>query len=112
MWLRTISAALAVTMVFLVACNSSSSGPATRFDPPNTGFAAGLGITPPPPVTREQAMAIAEAATGGTATGVEQETEGGEVLFEVKVQTASGRLEVEVRASDGGVVEIEGDDDD
>jgi uncharacterized membrane protein YkoI len=100
---------MVATMVVLTACNSSS-GPATRFDPPNTGFAAGLGITPPPPVTRDQAMAIGAAAAGGTAVGVEQETEGGELLFEVKVQTATGRMEVEVRASDGGVVEIEPDD--
>ncbi len=34
---------------------------------------------------------------------------GGQILFEVKVETASGRQEVEVRASDGGVVEIEPD---
>ena len=112
MSLRIISAALAVTMVLLVACNGGSSGPGTRFDPPNTDFATGLGITPPPPVTPEQAMAIAAAAAGGTAVGVEQESEAGELLYEVKVQTATGRMEVEVRASDGGVVEIEGDDDD
>jgi hypothetical protein len=34
------------------------------------------------------------------------------LLFEVKVDTPTGRKEVEVRASDGGVVEIEPDDDD
>ena len=57
-------------------------------------------------------MAIAAAATGGTALSVGQENEGGELLYEVKVQTDTGRKEVEVRASDGGVVEIEADDDD
>jgi hypothetical protein len=31
---------------------------------------------------------------------------GRELLFEVKVDTPPGRKEVEVRASDGGVVEI------
>ena len=57
-------------------------------------------------------MAIAAEAAGGTAVSVNQETEGGELLFQVKVQTSSGRKEVEVRASDGGVVEIEPDSDD
>jgi uncharacterized membrane protein YkoI len=57
-------------------------------------------------------MAIAAAAAGGTALSVDQEREGGVLLFEVKVETPSGRKEVEVRASDGGVVEIEPDDDD
>jgi hypothetical protein len=50
---------------------------------------------------------------GGTALGTDQETEGGELLDEVKVQTSfRTRKEVEVRASDGGVVEIEPDDGD
>jgi len=80
-----------------------------RYDPPNTEFAAGLGVTPP--VASDQARAIAEAATGGTALGVDQETEDGELLFEVQVRTVDGRREVEVRASDGGVVEIEAEDD-
>ncbi len=97
---------LLLAALALPACQGSS-GPATRFDPPSTEFAAALGITPPPPVTREQAMAIAEEAAGGTALSVDQETEGGELLYEVQVETPSGRMEVEVRASDGGVVEIE-----
>jgi hypothetical protein len=50
--------------------------------------------------------------TGGAAIGAGQETEGGQLRYEVKVQTSSGRLEVEVRAVDGGVVEIEPDDGD
>lgn len=57
-------------------------------------------------------MAIAAAAAGGTALSVAQERERGVLLFEVKVDTPSGRKEVEVRASDGGVVEIEPDDND
>jgi hypothetical protein len=92
-----------------LACNSGS-GPTTRFDPPNTQFAGALGISTPPPVTQDQALAIAAAAAGGTAVGVEQEMEGNTLMYEVKVQTASGLKEVEVRASDGGVVEIEADD--
>jgi uncharacterized membrane protein YkoI len=99
-------------LLALSACGDGA-GPAgsggTRYDPPNTEFAAELGLRPP--VTSEQAMAIAAAATGGTALSVDQETEGGELLFEVQVETADGRREVEVRASDGGVVEIEAADD-
>jgi uncharacterized membrane protein YkoI len=114
MKLRVILASLFVTSLALPGCQSNS-GPgqsgAIRYDPPNTEFAAGLGIAPPPPVTRDQALAIAAEAAGGTALGAEQETEGGELLYEVKVETSSGRKEVEVRASDGGVVEIEADDD-
>jgi uncharacterized membrane protein YkoI len=94
----------------LAACNSS--GPTTRFDPPTTEFASELGITTPPPVTQEQAMAIAAAAAGGTAVSAGQEREGGQLLYEVQVQTSSGFSEVEVRASDGAVVEIEAGDND
>jgi uncharacterized membrane protein YkoI len=96
--------------IILMACNSS--GPTTRFDPPSTEFAGELGITTPPPVTGEQAMAIAAAAAGGTAVSLGQETEGGQLYFEVQVETASGNKEVEVRASDGAVVEIESADSD
>lgn len=105
----TVGAVL-LTAAALSSCNSS--GPGTRFDPPNTDFAGQLGISTPPPVTREQAMAIAAAATGGTPISAGQETEGGQLFYEVQVDTPSGRKEVEVRASDGGVVEIESSDDD
>ena len=108
---RTHSALILLTSMALSACDGSS-GPGNRNDPPNTEFATRLGIVTPPPVTQEEAMAIAAEATGGTAVSVGQETEGGELLYEVKVETPSGRKEVEVRASDGGVVEIEPDDND
>ncbi|HEX5964011.1 MAG TPA: PepSY domain-containing protein [Gemmatimonadales bacterium] len=95
----------------LAGCRSSSGpGQNTHYEPPNTEFAASLGIAPP--VTQDQAMAIAATAAGGTALSVAQEREGGILYFEVKVDTPSGRKEVEVRASDGGVVEIEADDND
>lgn len=114
MKLRMIPPAILATTVALAGCQSSSApgqpGNRGRFEPPNTEFAASLGVTPP--VTSDQAMAIAAEAAGGTALSVGQETEGGQLLFEVKVQTSSGRMEVEVRASDGGVVEIEPDDND
>jgi hypothetical protein len=109
----SMAPAVLVATLALNGCGSSS-GPTggTRFDPPNTDFATSLGITPPPPVTPDQAKAIAAAAAGGTAVGIEQETENGQLVYEVKVETTSGRKEVEVRASDGGVVGIEPDDAD
>jgi hypothetical protein len=110
MTFRLTSALLVVTAVALPGCGSS--GPSTRFDPPNTEFAGALGIATPPPVTSDQAMAIAAQAAGGTALSVSQEREGGQLFFEVQVETSSGRKEVEVRASDGGVVEIETADND
>lgn len=98
-----------VTVLFaslaLSACGST--GPAKNYDPPTTEFAASLGIETPPPVTEEQAMAIAAEAAGGTAISVEQEMEGGELLYEVQVRTPDGDMEVEVYASNGGVAEIE-----
>ncbi len=102
------------TAAFVAAAASGcgSSGPSTRFDPPSTEFAGQLGITTPPPVTQDQAMASAAAAAGGTAMSVGQEREGGQLFYEVQVDTPSGRKEVEVRASDGGVVEIESADND
>lgn len=111
---NTLPAIALSTTLALVGCGGSSGpgGSGTRYDPPNTEFAASLGLRPPPPVSPEQAMAIAAEATGGTATSVGQEMERGELLYEVQVQTPSERLEVEVRASDGGVVEIEPADND
>ncbi len=111
---RMIPALLVVTALASSGC-SGGSGPGSgdaRYNPPNTEFAGKLDITTPPPVTADQAMAIAAEATGGTALSVGQETEGGELLYEVQVRTASGNKEVEVRASDGGVVEIEASDGD
>jgi uncharacterized membrane protein YkoI len=105
----TVPAALLLITLAVPGCGNSGPNQGIRYEPPNTEFAATLGVTPP--VTSDQAMAIAAAATGGTALSVGQEREGGQLLFEVKVQTSTGRKEVEVRASDGGVVEIEPDDD-
>ncbi len=101
----TIPAVALLTALALPGCGSTSPG--THYDPPSTDFATRLGIGTPPPVTPEEAMAIAAEAAGGTATGVEQETEGGELLYEVQVRTPSGDMEVEVFASNGGVAEIE-----
>jgi uncharacterized membrane protein YkoI len=89
----------------LAACGNT--GPGASYDPPTTEFASELGIETPPPVTAEEAMAIAAEAAGGTATSVDQETENGELLYEVQVRTPDGDMEVEVFASNGGVAEIE-----
>jgi uncharacterized membrane protein YkoI len=107
-----IPVVLLATGMVSPACGGNSGPGDQRYDPPNTEFAASLGIEPPPPVTPDQAMAIAAEATGGTALSVDQETEGGQLLYEVQVRTSSGDKEVEVRASDGGVVEIESADND
>lgn len=108
----TIAILFSVSLA-LSACAGSSDPnevDSIKFDPPNTDFAANLNIEPP--VDAEEAKAIAAEAAGGTALSVEEETEDGELLFEVTVDTPTGLMEVEVRASDGGVVEIEPEDDD
>ena len=110
MKLMTISILL-LTATTLSGCNGSS-GPSTKFNPPSTQFAGELGITTPPPVTQDQAMAIAAQAAGGSALSATQERDGGQNFFEVIVQTSSGNKEVEVRESDGAVVEIESADND
>jgi Peptidase propeptide and YPEB domain len=108
----TISLTWLLATAVLAGCGNSSGPGDARFNPPNTEFAAQLGITPPPPVTPDQAMAIAAAAAGGTAVSVGQEREDGVLLYEVQVDTPSGPKEVEVRSTDGGVVEIEAGDND
>jgi hypothetical protein len=96
---------MVLTSLLLLGC-SDSTGPGVVW---NTEYAARLNITPP--VGEVDAMRIAAEAVGGTAIGVESEEEDGELIFEVLVDAPNGRLEVEVRASDGGVAEIEPDDD-
>jgi len=71
-------------------------------------FAAQLGLAEGP-VSESDARRIAELATGGTARSVEREDEDGEEVFEVSVAVEGATKEVEVRVSDGAVVEIEGE---
>ena len=97
---------LVMTSLLLLGC-SDSTGPDVVW---NTEYAARLNITPP--VGEADAMRIAAEAVGGTAVSADSEEEDGELIFEVVVDTPSGRMEVEVRASDGGVAEIEPADDD
>ena len=106
----TIALAPALAALLLAACGSSGPNQNISYRPPNTEFAASMGVTPP--VTEQQAMDIAAAAAGGTAVRVGQEREAGFLLYEVQVDTPSGRKEVEVRQVDGGVVEIEAADSD
>jgi uncharacterized membrane protein YkoI len=71
-----------------------------------------------PAITEDEAKAIAEEYTGGTAISVDLEREdddlfgGGQLVYEVLVQTANGLLEVEIDANTGDVLEVEPADDD
>ena len=98
--------ALLIAALASPACGGGT-GPGASYDPPSTEFAATLGIETPPPVTEDEAKAIAAEAAGGTATSVSTETENGELIYEVQVRTPDGDMEVEVFASNGGVAEIE-----
>ena len=97
----------AALLAALAATGCGSTGPGKTYDPPTTEFATRLGIEAPPPVTPDEAKAIAAEAAGGTATSIGQESEAGELLYEVQVRTPDGDMEVEVRASNGSVAEIE-----
>jgi uncharacterized membrane protein YkoI len=98
--------AAALLAAILTGCGGGT-GPGASYDPPTTEFAAKLGIEAPPPVTEDEAKAIAAEAAGGTATSVSSETEDGQLIYEVQVRTPDGDMEVEVFASNGGVAEIE-----
>ena len=105
MKISSMPAAALVAAIALSGCGNT--GPGGGYDPPTTEFATKLGIETPPPVTEDEAKAIAAEAVGGTALSVSQETENGELLYEVQVRTADGDMEVEVFASNGAVAEIE-----
>jgi hypothetical protein len=105
------------------ACDDGS-GPATSSelqpDPagasaassePNFSFARELGLAPGQ-VTAQDARAIAELATGGTALSIEQEDEDAWATFDVTVHVGKTVKEVEVRISDGAVLEIEDESED
>jgi uncharacterized membrane protein YkoI len=110
--------ALAGSSLILTGCGKSSAndkkdavspiGPTATIHPPDTSFAQGLGITGGP-ITSDQARSIAEAATSGVASKVEQEDEDGVQVFGVAVQAPTGSLDVKVRISDGAVTKIESD---
>lgn len=106
MKLSPAPAAVLLAALALPACGGGT-GPGASYDPPSTNFATKLGIETPPPVTEDEAKAIAAEAAGGTATSVTTETENGELIYEVQVRTPNGDMEVEVFASNGGVAEIE-----
>ena len=108
-----LRASLAVIVAIgAIACTDSTStaapSSALELQLPTTQFVVQLGLTAP--VTSEEAQMIAMEATGGSVIDVTEEKEDGELIFEVRVQTPTERLEVEVRASDGAITEIEPDD--
>lgn len=78
-----------------------------------------LSINEEPNITSEEAKAIAEEHTGGTAISVTFEKEDdflegefGEMVYEVIVETENGRYEVEINAKTGEVLEVESVDGD
>ena len=65
-----------------------------------------------PKISEEEAKAIAEEHTNGTAISVELEKEDSSMVYEVIVENATGRYEVEIDADTGEILEVEEDDDD
>ena len=64
-------------------------------------------------ISEEEAIAIAEEHTGGTATDVVVEKEWTKTIYEVTVDTDKGIAEIEIDAETGEVLEVEyGEDDD
>jgi len=61
-------------------------------------------------ITSEQAKAIAEDHTNGTALSVQLENENGYLVYGVLVQTSNGKLDVKVDAGNGNVLKAEADD--
>jgi hypothetical protein len=93
---------LLLALAFALSAGTASAQKANR------AAAHALGLAGP--VTAEQGAAIAAHHTGaaeGDARLVEQETEQGVVLLEYLVVKADGPVEVEVRQSDGAVLEVE-----
>ena len=96
-------AMLRYPLFLLVLALSTASASAQQAD---LTAAQALGFSGP--VTAEQGAAIAARHTGAaTARLVEQETERGVLVMEYLVETPEGVLEVEVRQTDGAVLEIE-----
>ena len=106
--------------IIILGCGKGSGDPSASkaadsslivYQPPEGRFARDLGITGGP-ITADQAKAIAEAATGGTAIEVERENENGVQVFGVEILLDGLKKDVKVRISDGAVLQIESDDDD
>ena len=62
-------------------------------------------------ITKQQAMVIAEKATGGKAIKAGVENEGGVVSYEVKIDLAGVRKEVLVDMQTGRVIKVSADED-
>ena len=65
-----------------------------------------------PKISEEEAKAIAEEYTNGTAISIELEKEGMSMVYEVVVENATGTWEVEIDANTGEILEVEEDDGD
>ena len=97
---------LLVALAFVFAATSASAQA-------DLSSAQGLGISGR--VTADDALAIAAHHTGGAVVEIEDDPEDAGRTFDVIVQMASGKYEVEVRQSDGAVLEVEpadGDEED
>jgi hypothetical protein len=106
---------LRLSLLFLVVLVLSAEPAAAQ--QADLSAAQALGLSGP--VTAEQGAAIAARHTGAaSATFVEQETEHGVLVMEYAVEGPAGAMEVEVRQTDGAVLEVEpadeedGEDDD
>jgi len=88
---------LAVTAGGAVLATEGSSGPLEE----------GNELRSEATLSPEQAAAIAERETGGTAGDIELEREDGRLLYEVE----AGGNDVTIDANDGSVVSVEADDD-
>ena len=105
--LRLPLAALALLLAAGPALAQEDDGP-----PPAPDFTAARALGFAGPLTTDQGALVAARHLGAdTARLVEEETERGALLFEYVVETASGPMEVEVRQSDGAVLEVEPADD-
>ena len=94
-----------VAFVFWLSAGAASAQQADRSAAQALGFSG--------PVTAEQGAAIAARHTGAaSARFVEQEMERGVLVMEYAVELPNGVMEVEVRQTDGAVLEVEPADGD
>lgn len=61
-------------------------------------------------ITSDEAKAIAEEHTGGTAFSVELENEDGYLVYGVHIEDSDGKYDVKVDAGNGSVLKVDSDD--
>ena len=115
---QTIHVTTIAMMFALAACTFTGCGQSdvttnseTTMVTVDNSAARALGITNSP-VTHDQAIQIALKSVPGRVLEVEDDTESGTRVIDVELQSGSGVKEVTIRASDGGVMKIEADEDD